>query len=95
MVMQEGVDGLISLSDLTKAQQTVLANLRSRPLWRVRNGWRQQAGGSHITLATGTKLLRAGLVEQTAGSLRLTPLGRLLADEADQRLRAKTRVRPA
>ncbi len=77
-----------TLSDLTRTQQNVLADLRNRPLWRVHNGWRQQ-GGSQITLATGTSLLRLGLVEQTAGSLRLTFDGRMLAEEVLQHRRKR------
>lgn len=81
----------IALSDLTRAQQAVLANLRHSPLWRVRNGWRRQGDANRVSLATGEALLRLRLVEQTAGSLQLTSMGRLLSEEADQR--AKTRKR--
>ncbi|PTW61604.1 hypothetical protein C8N35_102319 [Breoghania corrubedonensis] len=77
-------DKQIALSDLTRTQLNVLASLRERPLWRVRNGWRHQGESHHVSLATGTSLLRLRLVEQIAGSLRLTPLGRLLAEEAQR-----------
>ena len=77
-------DKQIALKDLTRTQRTVLASLRDRPLWRVHNGWRPQGAGPQVSLATGTVLLRLRLVEQTSGSLRLTPLGRLLAEEAQQ-----------
>ncbi|WP_321337942.1 hypothetical protein [Breoghania sp.] len=81
----------ITLADLTPAQQGALANLRRSPLWRVRNGWRRQGDANRVSLATGQALLRLRLVEHTAGSLQLTPMGRLLSEEAGQR--ANTRKR--
>ena len=83
----------IALTDLTRTQRTLLEHLRARPFWRVRNGWRQQGNAHQVSLETGSSLMRAGLAEQAAGSLRLTPLGRLLAEEASQHTRKRVKAR--
>ena len=85
----------IALTDLTKTQRVLLEHLRGRPFWRVRNGWRQPGNAHQVSLETGSSLMRAGLAEQAAGSLRLTPLGRLLAEEASQHTRKRVKPRTA